>query len=67
MSMFAPPPAPRPLPPDLQQAVVASVAKFETRLRDFGILGMAQACGFIDEYRAELEAITRKAMQCENS
>ena len=46
-----------PLPPEVTQLIEQSVATFESKFQGFGMLTLARAQGWIEEFRQELVAI----------
>jgi hypothetical protein len=50
-------------PPPLEELIKQSVFRFETKLATFGVLGMAKAAGWVNDYQKELEGIAAAAKQ----
>jgi hypothetical protein len=47
----------------IEELIEQSVFRFESKLAQFGVLGMARAAGWVDDYRKELERIVIAAKQ----
>ena len=47
--------------PSMEELIAQSVFRFEAKLSTFGVLTMAKAAGWVNDYRKELEGIAAAA------
>ena len=66
MSFEVPGTEPEPLPTEIEREIEASAQRFEEKFKCYGLLTVARASGWVDDYRNELRHVARLCRQREN-